>query len=53
MEREDNICTLSERLSKIECELARINKIVEVLHAEYNVKHIDEQRDLGVWYVLE
>lgn len=49
-EREDNICTLSERLDRIEKEIGKLNAIISVLKAEYDVKHVD--RPNLKWYEL-
>ena len=49
-EREDNICTLSERLERIEKEIGRLSSIVSFLKAEYDVKHVDSPN--LKWYEL-
>lgn len=44
MDREENIGTLSERLEKIENELAKVSKKVDILFADYQVTSGNERR---------
>lgn len=51
MDREESICTLSERLERIEKTVAQLTRIVSFLKAEYDVKHVD--RPNLRWYDLD
>lgn len=44
IDREENIGTLSERLEKIENELAKVSKKVDILFADYQVTSVNISR---------
>ena len=52
MEREDNLTTLSDRLERIENEIGKMSQIVNVLYAEYVVKHVDERQNQGFYDMM-